>query len=63
MINSPFFQRLGNCIWTRAVGAVYRALSWNTGQMVAVKRIELESLKEEEIVQLMREVDLIKRLS
>jgi serine/threonine protein kinase len=42
---------------------VYRALNLNTGQMVAVKRIGLEGLKEEEIAQLMREVDLVKRLS
>jgi serine/threonine protein kinase len=31
--------------------------------MVAVKRIRLEGLKEEEIAQLMREVDLVKRLT
>jgi serine/threonine protein kinase len=31
--------------------------------MVAVKRIGLEGLKEEEIAQLMREVDLVKRLT
>jgi len=42
---------------------VYRALNLNTGQMVAVKQIGLEGLKEEEIAQLMREVDLVKRLS
>ena len=42
---------------------MYRALNLNTGQMVAVKRIGLEGLKEEEIAQLMREVDLVKRLS
>ena len=42
---------------------MYRALNLNTGQMVAVKRIGLEGLKEEEISQLMREVDLVKRLS
>jgi serine/threonine protein kinase len=42
---------------------VYRALNLNTGQMVAVKRIGLEGLKEEEIAQLTREVDLVKRLS
>ena len=34
-----------------------------TGQMVAVKRIRLEGLKEEEVTQLMREVDLVKSLS
>ena len=31
--------------------------------MVAVKRIRLEGLKEEEIRQLMKEVDLVKSLS
>ena len=31
--------------------------------MVAVKRINLEGLKEEEIAQLMKEVDLVKSLS
>jgi serine/threonine protein kinase len=42
---------------------VYRALNLNTGQMVAVKRIGLEGLKEEEVKQLMREVELVKSLS
>ena len=31
--------------------------------MVAVKRIRLEGLKEEEVMQLMQEVDLVKSLS
>ncbi|KAH9166008.1 hypothetical protein EDB89DRAFT_2076255 [Lactarius sanguifluus] len=56
-------MQLGNCIGRGQFGAVYRALNLNTGQMVAVKRIGLEGLKEEEISQLMREVDLVKRLS
>jgi serine/threonine protein kinase len=42
---------------------VYRALNLNTGQMVAVKRLRLEGLKEDEVTTLMREVDLVKRLS
>jgi len=42
---------------------VYKALNLNTGQMVAVKRIRLEGLKEEEVTTLMREVDLVKSLS
>ena len=42
---------------------MYRALNLNTGQMVAVKRIRLEGLKEDEIAQLMKEVDLVKSLS
>lgn len=57
------FQQLGNCIGRGQFGAVYRALNLNTGQMVAVKRIRLEGLKEEEISQLMKEVDLVKSLS
>ncbi|KAF9075358.1 hypothetical protein BDP27DRAFT_1315932 [Rhodocollybia butyracea] len=55
--------QLGNCIGRGQFGSVYRALNLNTGQMVAVKRIRLEGLKEEEVMQLMREVDLVKRLS
>ncbi|EKM50459.1 uncharacterized protein PHACADRAFT_263766 [Phanerochaete carnosa HHB-10118-sp] len=59
---STQFQ-LGNCIGRGQFGAVYRALNLNTGQMVAVKRIGLDGLKEEEISQLMKEVDLVKSLS
>ncbi|EIW54918.1 kinase-like protein, partial [Trametes versicolor FP-101664 SS1] len=43
--------------------SVYRALELNTRTIVAVKRIRLEGLKEDEISQLMREVDLIRYLS
>ncbi|EPQ56313.1 hypothetical protein GLOTRDRAFT_120867 [Gloeophyllum trabeum ATCC 11539] len=59
---STQFQ-LGNCIGRGQFGSVYRALNLNTGQMVAVKRIRLEGLKEDEISQLMGEVDLLKSLS
>ena len=38
-------------------------MNLNTGQMVAVKRIRLEGLNEEEVTQLMKEVVLLKRLS
>lgn len=41
----------------------YRALNLATGEMVAIKRIRLEGLGEEEIAQLMKEVELVKRLS
>lgn len=44
-------------------GTVYRALNMTTGQMVAVKRLRLEGLKEEDVTQLMNEVDLMKSLS
>ncbi|KAF9808202.1 hypothetical protein IEO21_07944 [Rhodonia placenta] len=59
----PTQFQLGNCIGRGQFGAVYRALNLNTGQMVAVKRIRLEGLKEPEIAQLMKEVDLVKSLS
>jgi hypothetical protein len=55
--------QLGNAIGRGQFGTVYRALNLNTGQMVAVKRIPLDGLKEEEITQLMKEVDLVKSLS
>lgn len=58
-----FIKQFGNCIGRGQFGAVYRALNLNTGQMVAVKRVRLEGLKEEEISQLMKEVDLLKSLS
>ena len=57
------FKQLGNCIGRGQFGVVYRALNLTTGQMVAVKRIRLEGLKEEEVMQLMKEVDLVKSLS
>ncbi|KAF8141536.1 hypothetical protein EV363DRAFT_22474 [Boletus edulis] len=55
--------QLGNCIGRGQFGVVYRALNLTTGQMVAVKRIRSEGLKEEEVMQLMKEVDLMKSLS
>ncbi|KAF7370599.1 Cell division control protein [Mycena sanguinolenta] len=63
MLTMSFLQQLGNCIGRGQFGSVYRALNLNTGQMVAVKRIRLEGLKEDEVTTLMREVDLVKRLS
>ncbi|KAI0322777.1 hypothetical protein OF83DRAFT_1048659 [Amylostereum chailletii] len=60
---APTHFQLGNCIGRGQFGSVYRALNLNTGQMVAVKRIGLEGLKEDEVTQLMREVDLVKSLS
>ncbi|KAF8323512.1 uncharacterized protein EI90DRAFT_2386793 [Cantharellus anzutake] len=55
--------QLGNCIGRGQFGSVYRALNLNTGQTVAVKQIRLEGLSEDEVIQLMREVELLKRLS
>ncbi|KAJ7765490.1 STE/STE11/cdc15 protein kinase [Mycena maculata] len=59
----PTHFQLGNCIGRGQFGSVYRALNLNTGQMVAVKRIRLDGLKEDEVTTLMREVDLVKSLS
>ncbi|XP_006461886.1 hypothetical protein AGABI2DRAFT_178864 [Agaricus bisporus var. bisporus H97] len=59
----PTHFQLGNCIGKGQFGSVYRALNLTTGQMVAVKRLRLEGLKEDEISTLMREVDLLKSLS
>ncbi|KAL4065848.1 Pkinase-domain-containing protein [Scleroderma citrinum] len=59
----PIHYQLGNCIGRGQFGTVYRALNMTTGQMVAVKRIRLEGLKEEDVTQLMNEVDLMKSLS
>lgn len=56
-------QQLGNCIGRGQFGSVYRALNLNTGQMVAVKRIRLDGLPEDDVKQLMREVDVVKSLS
>lgn len=61
--NTSPLKQLGNCIGRGQFGIVYRALNLTTGQMVAVKRIRLEGLKEEEVMQLMKEVDLMKSLS
>ncbi|KAG8889264.1 hypothetical protein FRB98_005077 [Tulasnella sp. 332] len=59
---APMHYQLGNCIGKGQFGAVYRALNLNTGQMVAVKRIRLEGLPETEVTQLMKEVELLKKL-
>ncbi|KAF8494599.1 kinase-like domain-containing protein [Russula emetica] len=55
--------QLGNCIGRSPRASVYRAINWNTMQIVAVKQIQLEGLKAEEIMQLVHEVDLVKSLS
>lgn len=54
---------MGNCIGRGQFGSVYQALNLDTGQTVAVKRIRLEGLPEDEVTQLMKEVDLVKSLS
>lgn len=57
------FQQLGICIGRGQFGSVYKALNLSTGQTVAIKQIRLEGLKEAEVAELMREVNIYKRLS
>ncbi|KAG9018100.1 hypothetical protein FRB90_012289 [Tulasnella sp. 427] len=59
---APTHYQLGNCIGKGQIGSVYRALEINTGRIVAVKRISLAGLPESEIIQLTKEVHLMKRL-
>ncbi|KAF9551809.1 hypothetical protein EC957_004132 [Mortierella hygrophila] len=55
--------QLGNCIGRGQFGSVYKALNLVTGQMVAVKRIKIDGLKDTEMDILMQEVDLLKSLT
>ncbi|CAO3566234.1 unnamed protein product [Mortierella alpina] len=55
--------QLGNCIGRGQFGSVYKALNLVTGQMVAVKRIKIDGLKENQMDMLMQEVDLLKSLA
>ncbi|GAA5872447.1 hypothetical protein JCM16303_004521 [Sporobolomyces ruberrimus] len=55
--------QLGECIGKGQFGICYRALNLNTGQVVAVKRIQLEGKTEAEIEQLSNEVSLLQRLN
>ena len=63
IVTNVLEKQLGNCVGRGQFGSVYRALILHTGQAVAVKRIRLEGLKEDDVMQLMREVDLVKSLS
>ncbi|KAJ3059209.1 hypothetical protein HK102_010099, partial [Quaeritorhiza haematococci] len=55
--------QLGNCIGKGQFGAVYKALNLETGQVAAVKRIPLDERDENDILELMQEVSLLKNLS
>ncbi|KAK0542853.1 Protein kinase of the Mitotic Exit Network [Tilletia horrida] len=54
--------QIGQCIGRGQFGSVYKALNTTTGMMLAVKRIKLTGKSEKEIMQLMKEVDLLKKL-
>ncbi|TDL20391.1 kinase-like protein, partial [Rickenella mellea] len=53
----------GNCIGRGALGSVYRALNLEIGEMVAVKRMPLQGMSEDEIQHIMDDVDFFKALS
>ncbi|ODN84320.1 hypothetical protein L202_00294 [Cryptococcus amylolentus CBS 6039] len=55
--------QLGNCIGRGQFGSVYRSLNLGTGQMSAIKRIRLFGMPENEVKDVMREVELLRRLS
>lgn len=55
--------QLGNCIGRGQFGSVYRSLNLSSGQMVAIKRIRLSGVKEKEVRDVMREVEVLQRLS
>ncbi|KAK4686375.1 hypothetical protein P7C73_g3746, partial [Tremellales sp. Uapishka_1] len=59
----PVKYQLGNCIGRGQFGSVYRSLNLGTGQMAAIKRIRLEGMKEPEVRDVMREVELLQRFS
>lgn len=61
--SDPVRFQLGNCIGRGQFGSVYRSLNLTSGQMVAIKRIRLSGMKEKEVCDVMREVELLKRLS
>ena len=59
----PIKYQLGNCVGKGQFGSVYRSLHLGTGQMAAIKRIRLEGMIETEVRDVMKEVDLLKRLT
>ncbi|CAG8516090.1 12284_t:CDS:2 [Funneliformis caledonium] len=54
--------QLGDCIGKGAFGSVYRALNWETGEAVAVKRVKLSNIPKSELNFIMTEIDLLKNL-
>ena len=56
-------KQLGNCIGRGQFGAVYRSLNLSSGQMVAIKRINLVGMSEDEVRDVMKEVHVLQSLS
>ncbi|TDL20406.1 kinase-like protein [Rickenella mellea] len=60
----PMHFQLSNCVIGRGrLGSVYRAVNLETGELVAVKRIPLRGMSEDEIRRIMEDVDLFSMLS
>ncbi len=56
-------QTLGNLIGKGQFGEVYRAMEKTSGQFVAVKRIDVKGLQDNEVKDILNEVELLKGLS
>ncbi|KZS90479.1 hypothetical protein SISNIDRAFT_475331 [Sistotremastrum niveocremeum HHB9708] len=55
--------QLGDSLGKGAFGQVYRALNFTTGEVVAVKQIQLTAIPKSEIGDIMSEIDLLKNLN
>ncbi|CAB4384200.1 unnamed protein product [Rhizophagus irregularis] len=55
--------QLGDCIGKGAFGSVYRALNWETGEVVAVKQVKISNIPKSELNFIMTEIDLLKNLN
>ncbi|GET00056.1 cytokinesis protein sepH [Rhizophagus clarus] len=55
--------QLGDCIGKGAFGSVYRALNWETGEVVAVKQVKINNIPKSELNFIMTEIDLLKNLN
>lgn len=54
---------LGDCLGRGAHASVYRALNLATGETVAVKQINLDSIQSTDVASIMMEIDLLKNLN
>ncbi|TDL20402.1 kinase-like protein [Rickenella mellea] len=62
-LSTMHFQLSDYIIGRGRLGSVYRAVNLETGELVAVKRIPLRGMSEDDIRQIMNDVDLFRTLS